>query len=113
LRFGLPDPKTTVLFVGFLAEGMRGKLLHDGKKEIKMLGEIVPVRARIRTIDGFSAHADQGEVLRWLRNFKRPPRKTYIIHGEPPASAALAQLIEEKLKWNAEVPKNGQRVLLV
>lgn len=112
LKLRLPDPRTTVLFVGFQAEGTRGRALQDGKKEIKMLGEMVPVRARIKTIDGFSAHADQQESLRWLGNFKEAPKQTFVIHGEPPASAALANLIREKLKWEVRVPRNSETVLL-
>jgi metallo-beta-lactamase family protein len=112
LKLRLPDPKTTVLFVGFQAEGTRGRALQDGKKEIKMLGEIVPVRARIKTIDGFSAHADQQEILRWLGNFNQRPRRTYVIHGEPSASSALASVIREKLKWEIEIPRNGEIVVL-
>ena len=112
LKLRLPDPKTTVLFVGFQGEGTRGRVLQDGKKEIKMLGEIVPVRAKIKTIDGFSAHADQKEILRWLKNFTRPPRKTFVVHGEPPASRALAELIRKSLGWNTEVPSYGQTVIL-
>lgn len=112
LRLRLPDPRTTVLFVGFQAEGTRGRALQDGKKEIKMFGEMVPVRAKIKTIDGFSAHADQQEILRWLGNFTRAPQKTFVVHGEFPASSALAELIGKKLRWNTEIPKNGQRVIL-
>jgi len=112
LKLRLPDPKTTVLFVGFQAEGTRGRTLQDGKKDIKMLGEIVSVRAKIQTIDGFSAHADQEEILRWLGNFDRAPGKTFVVHGEPSASVALASLISEKLKWETEVPRNGEAVAL-
>lgn len=112
LKLRLPDPKTTVLFVGFQAEGTRGRVLQDGKKEIKMFGEIVPVRAKIKTIDGFSAHADQKEILRWLRSFKKAPIKTFVIHGEPPGSEALATLLREQLRWNTEVPRNGAMVVL-
>ena len=112
LKRRLPDPKTTVLFVGFQAEGTRGRTLQDGKAEIKMLGEMVPIRAKVKTIDGFSAHADQQEILRWLGSFKTAPRKTFVIHGEQLASEALANLLREKLKWSAEVPRNGQTVVL-
>jgi predicted metal-dependent RNase len=92
--------------------GTRGRALQDGKKEIKMLGEIVPVRAKIKTIDGFSAHADQREILRWLKNFTRPPRKTFVVHGEPPAGQALAEEIRKTLGWSVEVPSYGKRVEL-
>ncbi len=98
LRLRLPDPKTTVLFVGFQADGTRGRALQDGKKEIKMLGEMVPVRAKIKTIDGFSAHADQREILHWLGNFTKAPQKTFVVHGEPSASSALAELIRKRFK---------------
>jgi metallo-beta-lactamase family protein len=112
LKLRLPDPKTTVLFVGFQAEGTRGRTLQSGKGEVKMLGEIVPIRAKIKTIDGFSAHADQHEILRWLQSFKQPPRKTFVIHGEPVASEALAALLRDKMKWSTEVPKNGESFVL-
>jgi metallo-beta-lactamase family protein len=113
LRLRLPDPKTTVLLVGFQAEGTRGRALQDGKTEIKLLGEIVAVRAKVRTIDGFSAHADQGEILRWLRGFRRPPQKTFVVHGENEGSRVLAALIESKLKWEVEIPRHGQKVALI
>ena len=112
LRLRLPDRKTTVLFAGFQSEGTRGRLLQEGKQEIKMLGEIVPVRARIKTIDGFSAHADQREILRWLGNFTGAPRKTFVVHGEPAASSALAGVIGKELRWETEIPKSGQKVVL-
>jgi metallo-beta-lactamase family protein len=112
LKLRLPDAKTTVLLVGFQAEGTRGRTLQSGMKEVKMLGEIIPVRAEVKTIDGFSAHADQGEILRWLGSFKKPPRKTFVIHGEPPASKALDTVLREELKWNTEIPSIGQTVVL-
>ena len=112
LKLRLPDPKTTVLFVGFQAEGTRGKALQDGKKEIKMLGEIIPVRAQVKTIDGFSAHADQNEIMRWLGSLKGAPRKVFVVHGEPGSSSALAALVTERWKWETEIPKNGEVVRL-
>jgi metallo-beta-lactamase family protein len=112
LKQRLPNLDTTVLFAGYQAEGTRGRLLQDGAKEVKLLGEIVPVRAQIKVIDGFSAHADQGEILRWLGTFKQAPRMTYIVHGEPPAAAALADSIRERLKWKVEIAKYQQKVAL-
>lgn len=112
LKHRLPNADTTVLLAGYQAEGTRGRSLQDGAREIKMLGEVVPVRAKIKVLDGFSAHADQGEILRWLRTFKKPPQMTYIVHGEPPAANALAEAIREQLKWSVAVAKHQQVVPL-
>ena len=108
----LPDPRTTVLFVGYQAAGTRGRLLQDGARELKMLGVEVPVRAEIRTTDAYSAHADRGEILRWLCGFHRPPDMTYVVHGEAPAAAALRDAIATELGWKAAVADDGQRVQL-
>ena len=110
LKHRLPNSDTTVLLAGYQAAGTRGRLLQDGAKEIKMLGEIVPVQAKVKVLDGFSAHADQGEILRWLATFPKPPRKTYIVHGEPAGATALAAVIRERLKWTVEIAKFHQKV---
>ena len=112
LKQRLPDPETTVLLAGFQAEGTRGRSLQDGAKEIKMLGEVVPVQAQVKMLDGFSAHADQGEILRWLGTFKNAPKMTYIVHGEPAGANALAEVIRARLKWNVEIAKYQQKVTL-
>jgi metallo-beta-lactamase family protein len=112
LKQRLPHPDTTVLFAGYQAAGTRGRSLQDGATEIKLLGEVVAVRARVHVLDGFSAHADQGEILRWLGTFTKPPRTTYIVHGEPPAAAALADAIRDRLKWKVEIAKHQQVVPL-
>ena len=108
----LPDPRTTVLFVGYQAAGTRGRLLQDGARDVKMLGVSVPVRAQIRATDAYSAHADRGEILRWLRGFQRPPEATYVVHGEAPAAAALRDAIAGELGWKVAVAEDGQRVML-
>jgi metallo-beta-lactamase family protein len=112
LRRLLPDERTTVLFVGYQAAGTRGRLLRDGAPTIKMFGDVVPVRARIMASDAYSAHADRAEILRWLRGFRRPPAMTYIVHGEPPAAAALRDAIMSDLGWPSTVAEDGQRVTL-
>jgi len=112
LRRLLPETTTTVLFVGYQAAGTRGRLLRDGASTIKMLGQIVPVRARILVSDAYSAHADRAEILRWLGGFTRPPTMTYIVHGEPQAAAALRDAIARDLGWPATVAQDGQRVTL-
>ena len=108
----LPDPKTTVLFVGYQAAGTRGRRLKDGAGEIRMLGVTVPVSATIMVSDAYSAHADREEILRWLGGFKRPPGITYVVHGEAGAAEALRDAIESRLGWNAAVAQDGQRVTL-
>ena len=112
LKHRLPNPDTTVLLAGYQAEGTRGRSLQDGAKEVKMLGEIIPVRAQIKVLDGFSAHADQGEILRWLGTFTRPPKMTYIVHGEKAGATALADVIRERLKWNVQIAKFQEKVIL-
>ncbi|HET8577447.1 MAG TPA: MBL fold metallo-hydrolase [Methylomirabilota bacterium] len=108
----LPEPATTVLFVGYQAAGTRGRMLRDGAREVKMLGQVVPVRAQILVSDAYSAHADRAELLRWLHGFHRAPDMTYIVHGEPEAAAALRQAVSSELGWPAAVAEDGQRVAL-
>ena len=112
LRHRLADPRTTLLFVGYQAAGTRGRLLKDGAKTVKIFGEEVPVRAAIMVSDAYSAHADQGEILRWLKGFQRPPRRTYIVHGEPEAALALREKIAQALGWPATVAEAGATVPL-
>jgi len=108
----LPDPRTTVLLVGYQAAGTRGRRLQEGAREVKMLGTTVPVRARIRASGTYSAHADRGEIMRWLGGFRRPPDMTYVVHGEAGAARALRDTITTELGWKAAVAGDGQRVTL-
>ncbi len=110
LQHRLPDPRNTVLLVGFQAAGTRGRSLQDGAKTIKMFGEQVPVRARVETLHGLSAHADQQETLRWLGGFTRPPGQTYLVHGEPESARALAQAITARYGWAVNVAQDQQQV---
>jgi metallo-beta-lactamase family protein len=110
LRHRLPDPRTTVLLVGFQAAGTRGRALQDGAKTLRMFGEEVPVLARVEMIHGLSAHADQAEILRWLGGFTRAPRTTYLVHGEPEAARAMAQAITARYGWAVRIPQDGEQV---
>lgn len=107
---GLPDPRNTVLFVGFQAAGTRGRQLVEGAQHVKMYGQHVPVHARIEKIDGMSSHADAREILQWLRTFPAPPKTTYLVHGEVVAQDALKVRIAKELGWRVEVPVHGQKV---
>jgi metallo-beta-lactamase family protein len=106
----LPDPRHTILFVGFQAEGTRGRTLLAGAKAVKIHGAMVPVNARIERLDSMSAHADAAEILRWLASFSTPPAQTYLVHGEPAAQAALKERIESTLRWPVHIPQHGERV---
>jgi metallo-beta-lactamase family protein len=110
LAAALPNPKNTVLFVGFQAEGTRGRSLCDGARQVKIQGQSVPVAARIERIDWMSAHADAGEIMRWLSGFSRPPSVTYLVHGEPTALEALRTRIQAERGWRVHVAKYLERV---
>ncbi len=107
----LPDHRNTILFVGFQAAGTRGKLIQAGQP-VKMYGQLVNIRARIETLEHLSAHADYGEILGWLRKFQTPPRKTFLVHGEPKAAESLRQKIDQELEWDVSVASYLQKVQL-
>jgi len=105
----VPDPNTTLVFVGYQAAGTLGRRILDGEKEVKILGQRIPVRCRLDKIGGFSAHADWKEVIRWLEGLPTGPRQTFLTHGEPPAANAMAARIRERFGWTASVPTYGER----
>lgn len=107
----LPDPRTTVLLVGFQAAGTRGRALKEGATALRMFGQQVPVRAVVECIDALSAHAGQDEILRWLDGFERPPRVTYLVHGEPEAATALEGLVRAR-GWTVRAARDGETVPL-
>ena len=98
------DPRNTILFTGFQAAGTRGARLVHGETEIKIHGRLWPVRAQVEILHNVSAHADYGEILGWLGHFRRPPRRTFITHGEPEAATSLRMKIVDRLGWDVEVP---------
>jgi metallo-beta-lactamase family protein len=108
----LPDPRHTVVLVGYQAVGTRGRRLLSGERSLKMHGRYVPVRAEIVDLSGFSVHADRGEILGWLRQAPRAPSVCFVVHGEPEASASLRDAIARELGWNAVVPAYLERVRL-
>jgi len=110
LRQRLPNPHTTVLMVGFQAMGTLGRNLVEGARSVRLFGEDVPVRARIATLGGFSAHADQSALLGWLSHLSAAPRDLFLVHGEPRATGALAAAIKTRLGWDAQIPADMQRV---
>jgi len=105
----LPDENATIVFVGYQAAGTLGRRVADGEREVKVLGQWVPVRCNTERIGGFSAHADWQEVIRWLQELPAPPRRVFVTHGEVGSATAMAQHIRERFDWPVEVPEHGQQ----
>ena len=101
----IDEPSTTVLLVGFQAEGTRGRQLLDGTHEMKFFGKYYPVKATIKSIESLSAHADQDDLLKWMGSIKNIPKKVYLIHGEPTALDAFRVKIKDTLNWHVAIPK--------
>ena len=108
----LPDPKSTILFVGYQAAGSLGRQILEGAKSVRIMGEDVPVKCKVAHISGYSAHADQKRLIDWVRPMKETLKKVFVVQGDPEASRALAVAIEDKLAIFAEVPSAGEEVML-
>src|ERR1700676_169659 len=105
-----PDRRNVILLAGFQAEGTRGRSLEEGAKSLRIHGQDVPIAAEVINLRQFSAHAGQSELLRWLTGLPAPPRQTYMVHGEPVASAGLKVAVESKFGWRVTLPKYLQTV---
>jgi len=111
LKHNLWRPGTSLVIVGFQAQGSTGRQIVDGAKQVRILGETVSVKAKVFTIGGFSAHADQNDLLEWVGHFESNPR-VFLVHGEPSASEALAAKIRERLGLDVYIPKWKERLVL-
>jgi metallo-beta-lactamase family protein len=112
LKNNISRPESTILFVGYQAVGTLGRLILDGTNPIRIFGEEHEVKARIEKIDGFSAHADRNELLRWISALKKAPRRVFITHGEPDAANAYKKLLEQQTGWSCTVPEYRQEIRL-
>jgi metallo-beta-lactamase family protein len=106
------DRRNTILFSGFQAAGTRGRDLIEGRREVKIHGQWFAIQAEVADISMLSAHADADEIMRWLGGFETPPRKTFVVHGEPAASEALRVRIARELHWDVGAPLQGQPHML-
>lgn len=104
--------ESTILFPGYQATGTLGRQIVDGAKEVRILGQMYQVKARIAQINGFSAHADRDELFRWLSGLKRPPLHLFVTHGEPEVAQYFADFMKEKTGWEISVPKYQDEVIL-
>jgi metallo-beta-lactamase family protein len=112
LAANIERPESTVLFVGFQAEGTLGREILSGARQVRIHGQTLRVRARIRRITGFSAHADRSELERWLAPQSRPPRRLFLTHGEPQAAESLAATLRGRAGWQVAIPDYEERVEL-
>ncbi len=112
LVHNISRPESTILFVGYQAVGTLGRHIVDGTKEVRILGQMHPVRAMVTQIHGFSAHADRDDLLRWLSDLQESPRHVFVTHGEPEAAQHFASLLREKKGWETSVPRYGKAVIL-
>ena len=108
----LPNPSATLVFVGYQAAGTTGRRILNGEREVKILGQWIPVRCRIERIGSFSAHADWKEIIQWLEGLPAAPRRVFLTHGESEAANAMAGHIRDRFGWNTEVPQYGEQFKL-
>jgi len=108
----IPRKESTILFVGFQANGTLGRHIVDGAEEVRILGQNYPVRARVAQIHGFSAHADRNELFSWISELKKSPRHVFITHGEARAAQSFGEFLHEKTGWEMSVPEYGEEILL-
>ena len=108
-KHNLWQKKSHVIIVGYQAIGTPGRALVDGTKFFRMGGDEIAVNATIHTLGGFSAHASQSQLLDWIKNFKKPNPRLYLIHGEPEAKNALKNCLSQS-GWSAEIPHHGESI---
>jgi metallo-beta-lactamase family protein len=113
LRENLPRAESCILITGFQASGTLGRRIVDGAPYVRIFGQSIPVRARVYTVGGLSAHADQPALIDWLRGFRKPPEQTFVVHGELSASHAFITAIEEELGWeDTRLPRRDEFISL-
>jgi metallo-beta-lactamase family protein len=112
LTHHIEQPKCTILFVGYQAQGTLGRQILDGNKEVRIHGRSRLVRARVAQIQGISGHADRSGLMKWLSYFQAPPRQLFVTHGEEDVSLSFAKLVRESMGWKVTVPEYKQTVEL-
>jgi len=104
--------ESTIMFVGYQATGTLGRQIVDGAKTVRILGQKYKVKARVVQVNGFSAHADKNELLAWFEKFKAPPRRVFVVHGEPESASAFGDFLREKTGWEVTIPEYEQQIIL-
>lgn len=112
LTRNIARPESTVIFVGYQAAGTLGRQIVDGAKEVRILGQMYPVKAKIVQMTGFSAHADRDELFKWLSGLRKPPKHVFVVHGEPQTAFRFVGFLKESLDWQISAPKYKDEVNL-
>ncbi len=112
LRQNVSREESTILFVGYQAQGTLGRQLVEGNREVRIHGRQLPVRARIEQVHGFSGHADRSELMCWLGHFRTPPEQLFLTHGDEYEALGLAEGVREELGWGVTVPQYQQTIEL-
>jgi len=112
LKHNLWRPGASIVIVGFQAMGTTGRNIVEGAKSVRIFGENVSVKARVYTIGGFSAHADQKDLLEWVGNFIESRPRVFVVHGEPATSEVLADKIRKDFNMEVHVPSWRERLIL-
>jgi len=108
----ISQPQNTIMFVGYQAVGTLGRSIVEGAKQVRILGEKRQVRARITRVNGFSAHADRDELLKWLQELEAPPRHVFVVHGETDSAKAFGDYVRRQTGWNVTVPEYKDEAIL-
>jgi metallo-beta-lactamase family protein len=104
--------QSTLMFIGYQAVDTLGRIIIDGKKQVRIMGQHYRVKANVEQIYGFSAHADRDELLSWLTELKSAPRQVFIVHGEEESALAFSKHIQQKTGWDVMVPEYRDEVVL-
>jgi metallo-beta-lactamase family protein len=104
--------ESTIMFVGYQAIGTLGRLIVDGAKDVRILGQKYKVKAKVVQINGFSAHADKNEMLNWLKKLKSPPKQIFLVHGEPESAKAFGAFLKAQTGWQVSIPAYEDQVVL-
>ncbi|PXW99445.1 metallo-beta-lactamase family protein [Sphaerotilus hippei] len=110
LRHHLGRAECAIVIIGYQAEGTLGRRLVDGHRQVRIFGDEITVRAKIHTLGGLSAHADQAALMAWLRGFTSAPARTFVVHGEARTACDFADRIADELGWSVEAPAPGSRI---
>jgi len=108
LKHNLWRKESSIVFVGYQAQGTLGRRIKEGEKVVKIFGEEIQVNAEIHSLEGFSGHADREGIIQWIKSFKNKPKKIFVVHGEEEATKEISRKIEEELKIKTHIPELGE-----